>query len=414
MRPEHAQLSARASIMVLPFRNSSGDPGEDYIADAVTDDLTTDLSRLADTLVIAQATAFTYRGKPVDVRDIGQKFGIRYMLEGSVGRLGTRVQANAQLIDASSAAAIWADRFDTDVTSLLELYDAVTGRIAASLHLQLVRAEYRRAVAERATDPDAVDLRLRAMASLTENETPENSLAARKSFEASLALDPHSAEAWSELALVLVRDFVRNWNHTTREELARAEEALQHAFVATNRSIAIAHLADGEIRRVKGDNQGALDAFDRALELNPNLAFACGRKALQLVFLGRAKEAPALVQRAITISPRDPDLGSFHNYMGFAYFAMRDYDNAINGFQKSVQLMPAFWMNRASLISAYALTGRLGEHEAQVALSEYREKFKNWRLPNIRDWYAKTQPNPHPGFKATLDELYKGLEIAGV
>ena len=115
--PERPQLSSRASVMVLPFRNSSGDLGEDYIADAVTDDLTTDLSRLSDTLVIARATAFAYKGKAVDVRDIGREFGVRYILEGSVGRVGTRVQANAELIDTSSAAAIWADRFNTDLTS---------------------------------------------------------------------------------------------------------------------------------------------------------------------------------------------------------------------------------------------------------------------------------------------------------
>src|SRR5208282_6321311 len=144
--------------------------------------------------------------------------------------------ANAELIDTGSAANIWADRFDTDVTSLLELYDAVTGRIAASLNLQLVRAEYRRAVAERATDPDAVDLRLRAMAYLTENETPESSLAARKALEASLALDPRNAEAWSQLALVLVRDYFFHWNHATRDEVTQAEEALQKAF-ALDRSI---------------------------------------------------------------------------------------------------------------------------------------------------------------------------------
>src|SRR6202022_2968666 len=140
----------------------------------------------------------------------------RYILEGSGGRGGTRVQANAELIDTSSAAAIWADRFSTDFTNLLELYDAVTGRIAASLNLQLVRAEYRRAVAERATDPDAVDLRLRAMAYLVENRTPENTLAARKSLEASLVDDRNSAEAWGQLALVLVRDFLSNWNNTTQ------------------------------------------------------------------------------------------------------------------------------------------------------------------------------------------------------
>ncbi len=407
------QLSPRASIMVLPFRNSSGDPSEDYIADAVTDDLTTDLSRLSDTLVIARATAFTYKGKAVEVREIGRKLGIRYLLEGSVGKVGTRVQANAELVDTGSAANIWADRFDTEVTSLLELYEAVTGRIAASLNLQLVRAENRRAMADRTTNPDAVDLRLRAMAHLTENETPESSLAARKSLEASLALDPNSAEAWSQLALVLVRDFMRNWNHATREDLARSEEALRKALTI-DRSIAMAHMAEGYIRQVKGDHQEALDAFDRAIALNPNLAIAWAKKGHQLVFLGRAKEAPALVKKAFTISPRDPELWMFHWILGQAYFTMGDYDNAINWLQKSVELQPTLWWNRAYLISAYGLTGRLGHHEAQTALSEYREKFKNWPVPKIRDWYVKTEPNLNPGFEATLQELFNGLQMAGL
>jgi adenylate cyclase len=414
MWPEHPQLSPpRASIMVLPIRNSSGDPGQEYIADAVTDDLTTDLCRLSVTLVIARATAFTYEGKAVDVRQIGREFGIRCILEGSVGRVGTRVQANAQLVDTSSAANIWADRFDTDVASLLDLYDAVTGRIAASLHLQLVRAENRRAIAERATDPDAVDLRLRAMAYLVENDTPENSLFARKFLKASLALDPQNAEAWSQLALVLVRDFLRHWNRATGEDVASAADALQKAF-AIDRSIATAHLADGYIRRSKGDEEGALDAFDRALALNPNLALAHSAKAGQLISLGRAKEAVGLLSRAMLISPSGPDIGFLYNYMGRAYFAAGEYDQAITWFQKSVQLQPTVYYNRAWLISAYALKGRLEQHEAQAALSEYREKFKNWGLQNIRDWFAEKEPNPSPGFAATLQELYRGLQIAGL
>jgi adenylate cyclase len=413
--PERPQFSPRASIMVLPFRNSSGDPGEDYIADAVTDDLTTDLSRLSNTLVIARATAFTYRGKPVDVRSVGQKLGVRYMLGGSVGRVGTRVQANAELIDTSSAANIWADRFDTDVTSLIELYNAVTGRIAASLHLQLVRAEYRRAVADRAADSDAIDWRLHAMAHLTENETPKSSLAARKAFEEALKRDPGDAEAWSQLALRLVTDSLNNWNGAQDENFADAEKALQHAF-ATAQWLATAYLAKGYILREKGDHQGAIEAFDQALDLNPNLALALAQKANNLIYVGRAKEAPALAEKAIAISPRDPALWQFYSDVGRAYFAMRDYDKAINWLQKSVQLQPSAWMIRTYLVSAYALTERLGKQdaEADAALSEYREKFKNWRLQNVQDWFAKHDPSPHPSFAATLQDLYKGLQTAGL
>jgi adenylate cyclase len=212
IRRDYSQLSPRASIMVLPFRNMSDDPKEDYFADAVTDDLTTDLSRLADTLVIARDTAFTYKGKAVDARDIGREYGVRYLLEGSIRKSGMKVQANAQLVDTRSATHLWADRFDNELTDLLELQEAVTGRIAASLNIQLIRAENRRAIAERAADPDAVDLRLRAMALLITSFTPEHTLSARRFLEEAVRLDPQSADAWSQLANVLVDDYLNHWN----------------------------------------------------------------------------------------------------------------------------------------------------------------------------------------------------------
>ena len=407
---EHPQLSPRASIMVLPFRNSSGDAGEDYIADAVTDDLTTDLSRLSDTLVIARATAFAYKQKAVDARDIRREFGVRYLLEGSVGKLGTRVQANAALIDTSSAANIWADRFDTDVTSLIELYDAVTGRIAASLNLQLVHAENRRAVAERPRDPDAVDLRLRAVAQLAKKLTTENSLLARKSLEASVARDPNSAEAWSQLAWVLVLDYVNGWNEATRErELARAREAVKQAF-AKAPGIATAHYADGLIRRADGDQKGALESFEQARRLNPNYALAYAQNANQLIIVGRPNDAPALVKRAITISPRDPSLGFFYHIMGRAYFHTRDYENAIPWLEKSVRVRDNVWYNRAYLISAYALMGR---PEVKAALSEYRERFKDWPLERVRNWYINEIQHT-PANVNGAQELVRGLQLAGL
>jgi adenylate cyclase len=407
---EHPQLSPRASIMVLPFRNSSGDPGEDYIADAVTDDLTTDLSRLSDTMVIARATAFTYKRKAVDARDIRREFGVRYLLDGSVGKLGTRVQANAALIDTSSAANIWADRFDTDVTSLVELYDAVTGRIAASLDLQLVRAENRRAVAERPRDPDAVDLRLRAMAQLAEKLTPQNSLLARKSLEASVARDPNSAEAWSQLAWVLALDYMNGWNEATRErELAQAREALKQAF-AKAPGIATAHYADGLIRRADGDHKGALESFEQARRLNPNYALAYAHNANQLIIIGRPNEAPALVTQAINISPRDPSLGFFYHIMGRAYFHTGDYKNAIPWLEKSVRVRDNVWYNRVYLISAYALTGR---SEVNASLSEYREKFKDWPLEKVQNWYIN-EIRHTPANIDGAQELIRGLQLAGL
>ncbi len=183
LRRDYALLSPRASIMVLPFRNVSSIPGQDYFADAVTDDVTTDLSRLSDTVVISPGTAFTYKGKALDPRQIGREFGVRYLLEGSIRKDGMQVQTNAQLVEARTAAHIWADRFDTELADLSDLQDAITGRIASSLHIQLLQAEHRRAMAERPADPDAVDLRLHAMALIVAGPSPEHHLSARQFLE---------------------------------------------------------------------------------------------------------------------------------------------------------------------------------------------------------------------------------------
>lgn len=309
IRRDYSLMSPRASIMVLPFRNASNNPEQDYFADAVTDDLTTDLSRLSDTSVISPVTAFSYKGKAVDPREIGREFGVRYLLQGSIRKSGMKVLTNAQLVETLSAAQIWADRFDNDITDLAELQDAVTGRIASSLHIQLIKAENRRALAQRTADPDAVDLRLRAMALLVTSNTPEHALSARQYLEESLRLNAQAADSWGELAAVLVNDYLNHWNEAksspegAKDLLRRAGEAVQEAL-KLDPTIAMAHHADGFVRRAKGDHQGALNAFDRAVQLDPNFARAYSQKANQLVMVGRPNEAPPLVLKAITLSPR--------------------------------------------------------------------------------------------------------------
>jgi adenylate cyclase len=418
-RPDYSVMSPRASIMVLPFRNASNDPEQDYFADAVTDNLTTDLSRLSDTSVISPATAFTYKGKVVDPRDIRREFGVRYLLQGSIRRAGLQVQTNAQLVETRSAAQIWADRFDNQFTDLFELQDAVTGRIASSLHVQLVKAEYRRSIAERPADPDAIDLRLRAMALLVSAPTPERALAARQHLEESVRLDPQSAESWSYLAWILVNDYLNNWNEAkqgpeaAKELLRRAEQAVQEAM-RIDPTVARAHQADGYIRRAKGDHQGALDAFDRTIQLDPNYAAAHAQKANQLVMLGRPKEAPPLALKAITLSPRDPYVGAFYWVLGRAYFVMKNYDDAIIWLRKSAQVMPNTWYNRAYLLAAYALTGRHEQPEARTTASDYNSAFSRHTVQYITNLYQRDLPHPDPGMQASIQELYRGLRLAGV
>jgi adenylate cyclase len=407
--------TAQASIMVLPFRNLSDNPEEGYFADAVTDELTTDLSRMSDTLVIARGTAFTYKGKDVDPRQIGQDVDVQYLLEGSIRRVGTKVQANAQLVDARSAVHVWSDRFDTDVTDLLELQEAVTGRIAASLGVQLIKAASRRG--ERETSPNSIDLRLHAMALTIDSMTAPHTLAARRYLEESVSIDPSSASAWSELAFVLITDYLNRWNEAEKdasarkELLRRAEDALQKAL-NLDPSLALAQLVDGFIRRARGDHHGSLDAFDRALERDPNLALAYAQKANELVLIGRSEEAPPLVMKAIRLSPRDPSIGVFYWVLGRAYFLMQNYDDTIVWLRKSIAERPTLWFNRAYLISAYALAGR--NADARAELGELNKALPGYTLARIQEIYALEIPNAEPSFQASLQQLYKGLQQAGM
>jgi adenylate cyclase len=247
----------------------------------------------------------------------------------------------------------------------------------------------------------------------SERVTPETTLTSRKALEEALRLDPNWAEAWSQLAYVLIIDFFRGWNAANNEVVETAKQAVDKAY-AIDRSIALTHLAEGKIREIQGDFLGEVDALDEALRLDPNLFVAYAHKANAMILLGRVQEAPALLRKAIALSPRDPDIGLFYWFMGRAYFVMKDYNNAIHWLEMSVQVRPTTWFTWAHLISAYALTGRLQNEEAQAALNEYRAKFQNWPLnPTIKNYYTQGRyRNAAPDLMASLQEFFNGLQTA--
>jgi adenylate cyclase len=408
---DQSDVAPRASIVVLPFENFSGDPAETYFADAVTDDLTTDLSRLPGTFVISRATAFTYKGKAVDVRQVGRECNVRYALEGSIRRVGTLVQTNAQLIDTATAAHIWADRFENETSDLFALQQAITGRIAASLDIQLARAEGQRA-RERAADPSAVDLRLHAVALYINGVTAEHLLTATRLLEQSVQLDPNLAESWSWLAEMLVTQYLHRWNNVGKEALEQAEEAIAKA-VAINPNVAQAYYTQGLIRRAKNDQLGALEALSRAVEVNPNLPRALAEKANQLTSLGRPAEAPELAEKATKLSPRDPALGGFYWIIGRAHFVSGDYRKAIVWLQKSVALRPNDWFNRLYLVSAYALDRQ--KDEAKKVLREFNDnpQFAGYTLQRVTE-EMKVLPNDNPLIVSARQKVHEGLQIAGM
>jgi TolB-like protein len=406
------QTSSRASIMVMPFNNFSGDADQGYVADAITDDVTTDLARLKGIFVIARGTAFTFKGRSVDAREVGKECGVRYLLEGSIIRVGTRVATNVQLIDTQTGGHIWADRFESDVSDLFALQAAVTGRIAASLHIQLAKAEGERAMERAAANPDAVDLRLRAMALYISGVTPEHLLEARRLLEQSVGLDPSVAESWSWLGEVLMTQYLHHWNNVGREELKKAEEAVGKAL-ALDPNLAEAYYTEGLLRRAKGEQSGALEAFSRAAELNPNLPRALAENGNELIYLGRPAEAAPLVEKALKLSPRDPALGGFYWIMGRANFYSADYHAAVPWLQKSVGLRPNDWYVWLYLVSAYALDNQL--NEARKVLREFNnnQRFTGYTIRRV-EANEKDAPNDNAVYVAAVQKFHKGLEIAGM
>src|SRR5271163_1723674 len=200
------------SIVVLPFTNLSNDPAQDYFADGVTENLTTDLSRIRGSFVIARNTAFTFKGKGLDAKQIGNELGVRYVLEGSVQRDGTRVRVNAQLIDAQSGAHLWADRFEEDAADLFKLQDQVVARLANSLGYELVKAEAEKG--GRSKDPDAIDLAMRGQALLLQaTPTKDSNDAARALFNQALAIDPNDAAALAGDAYTYLMDYTYGWTN---------------------------------------------------------------------------------------------------------------------------------------------------------------------------------------------------------
>src|SRR6267154_1519243 len=238
--------AARLSIVVLPFANLSNDPEQEYFADGITEDLTTDVSRIAGAVVIARNSAFSYKGKPVDPKQIGHELGVRYILQGSVRRAGSQVRINAVLIDAETDTQLWAERFDRDIGDLFAVQNEITARIAHALQSQLAIAESRRTIAH----PDALDYIMRGRAQLSKPISPENYNEAIRHFDAALELDPQSVEAASWLATLLAVRALDELSDFPNVDLHRAKQLAAHALAAAP-NIAMSHYAKAQVLRAE-------------------------------------------------------------------------------------------------------------------------------------------------------------------
>jgi TolB-like protein len=291
----------RLSIVVLPFTNLSDDREQQYFADGITEDLTTDLSRIEHSFVISCNTAFTYRTKPVDTKQIGRELGVRYVLEGSVRRWGNQIRTTAQLIDAETDAHLWAERFDHDTADLLALQDEITSRIAAALNVELIAAEAAR-LTER---PDALDYLLRGRAARFKPDSPDVYLEAIGLFEQALALDLRSVEAQSRLAIALASRVLNDMTDTAELDILRAEGLAAQTLAASPRS-PLPHHAKGTVLRAQRRYAEAIPEYETVLALDRNYESALACLGQCKLFTGSIEETIPLTERAIQLSPRDP------------------------------------------------------------------------------------------------------------
>ena len=302
-RPVSPLSSARhLSLVVLPFANIGGDPEQDYFVDGVTESLTTDLSRISGSFVIARNTAFTFKGKAVDVKKLGRELNVRYVLEGSVQRGGNRLRVNVQLIDAETGNHLWAERFDKPVADLFDMQDEIVSRLANTLDAELIAAEARRA--EHSSYPDAMDLYFQGWASLNKGITPENNAQAQQFFERALLLDPRCIEALVGSALGDVQSAANALTNDRTGRIKAAETAATRALsLAPNH--ARAHRTLGLIYMWSNRVLQGIAECERALVLDRNLAIAHATIGQAKYFIGRGAETEAHVSEALRLSPRD-------------------------------------------------------------------------------------------------------------
>jgi adenylate cyclase len=397
----------RLSIVVLPFTDLSEGRNQQYFADGITDDLTTDLSRIEGMFVISRNTAFTYRDKPLGTKQIGRDLGVRYALEGSVRRAGNQVRVNAQLIDADTDAHLWAERFDREIGGLFEVQSEITSRIAIALNAELVNAE-----AARPTDhPDALDYIFRGRAAAWGKlPSDESYTEAIGLFEHALALDPKSVEAQGWLASVLANRALDFPSEAANAEIQRAEElAAKAAAAAPHRPLA--HFAMGQALRVQNLCEEAINEYETVLALNRNWVGAIFARGWSKFHIGFIDEMIPAVEKVIRLSPRDPFMGIWYARIGIVHLLESRIDQAIVWLEKARSVMPNRAYTRANLAAAYALNGEI--ERAAAELSEARKLSRNDRYVSI----ACLKPGYFgvPTVRARYEATYfAGLRKAGV
>lgn len=399
-------LSApRLSIVVLPFVNIGDDPEQDYFVDGVTESLTTDLSRIHGSFVIARNTAFAYKGKRADIRQIGHELNVRYVLEGSVQRGGDRLRINVQLIDAETCNHLWAERFDKPVTNLLDIQDEIVSRLANTLGSELIEAEAQRA--SRSPHPDAMDLYFQGRAYWNKGMTPEYLALARDFYDRALTLDPRNVDAMVGMA-TLVATVAGSFASDDRTAQLAAAETMLNRALSMDPQYAGAHLALGAVQMFTNRATQGIRECEHALALDRNLADAHGCIGMAKYFVGRAEETEAHIHEAFRLSPCDVFAYRWMLFVGIAKAQLGADAEAASWLRRSIEANRNFPLAHFHLAEALALLGQLDDARAAAQAGLALDPGFNLRR------YRVNALSDNPVYLAGRERSCQGMRMAGV
>jgi TolB-like protein/DNA-binding winged helix-turn-helix (wHTH) protein/Tfp pilus assembly protein PilF len=395
------------SIVVLPLVMIDGDPTQQYFADGLTSDLTTDLGRIPTSLVISHNSAKAYRGTQIEAKAAGRELGVRYALEGSVQRLHDDVRVNLRLIDTETGAQRWAERFEGHRTTLAQMQADIVRRIAHTLELRLLEAEAARSGREHSNNPDAQELVMRGWA-LWDRRRAADNVQARAFFTQATLVDPKSSLAWVGMANTHLADLHASWSDDRQKSLREADAAVAqaHAIGPRHREV---NAGRGYVLFFQGDIETALAAFDQEIDTNPGNALAHVWRGLMLISLARPAEAVPSIDRGIALSPRDVDLNVSYRSMAHAHFSLGRYDEAVGWSRNAVGHTPTYAKGYAFLAASAALAGD------NAAAASAIEAFR--RLQPRYDSVVAFRQSMMPGEVRMFDStprFWEGLAKAGL
>jgi TolB-like protein len=392
------------SIAVLPFLNLSGNAEQEYFTDGVVDDIISALSRIRWLFVIARNSSFTYKGRAVDVKQVGRELGVRYVLEGSVRESANRVRITGQLIDATTGGHLWADRFEGTLGHIFDLQDQLTENVVGAIAPQLERAEIERAKQKPTKSLDAHDYYLRGMANLHRGtrDATDDALA---QFHHALQLDPDFASACAMAAWCHLWRKANGWMINRPQEIAEGARLARRA-VELGRDDAVALTRSGSVLgHLAGDLDGGIALIDRALVLNPNLASAWFLGGFLRVWHGEPDSAIEHFARAMRLSPLDPEMYRMQAGTALAHLFAGRFDTASSWAEKASRDLPSFLVPASIIAASHALAGRTDE--ARRAMDHLRQLDSTLRISNLADWLPIHRPED-------LATFADGLRRAGL